>query len=256
MTHLYTIPFSHYCEKGRFTLDFAGIPYQEQGALPLFHQFMMRKLPGRKTVPALMNQAGVFYPESDDIANFAIEYGQLPKQFMSILEQDDANILHEAHDQFAIHTRKLAYYFLFNHKKSMMTLCTPFANAAQRFMVGLSFNALKKRMFTYMKVNDAAVKESMDFVEQHISRCDELLTKSPYFYGDAPSILDIEYASFMTVVVMPMWWVNNILQQESPEFISDPYKSWRRQYENTKSYQWTENIYRTLRPATFKNERL
>jgi glutathione S-transferase len=34
---LYTIPFSHYCELGRWSLQLAGIPFEERGRLPGVH---------------------------------------------------------------------------------------------------------------------------------------------------------------------------------------------------------------------------
>lgn len=50
---LVTIPFSHYCEKARWSLDRAGMPYEERAHLPLFHYPPARLAGGRKTVPVL-----------------------------------------------------------------------------------------------------------------------------------------------------------------------------------------------------------
>ena len=34
---LITIPFSHYCEKARWALDYCGVPYTEDAHLPGLH---------------------------------------------------------------------------------------------------------------------------------------------------------------------------------------------------------------------------
>ena len=50
---LVTIPFSHYCDKARWALDRAGIPYEERAHLPLLHYLPARLAGGGKTVPVL-----------------------------------------------------------------------------------------------------------------------------------------------------------------------------------------------------------
>jgi glutathione S-transferase len=54
---LITIPFSHFCEKARWALDWCGVPYVERGFLPGLHLTQTRRIGGR-TVPALMRADG------------------------------------------------------------------------------------------------------------------------------------------------------------------------------------------------------
>ena len=50
---LITIPISHYCEKARWALDRAGIPYRERAHLQAIHWFAVRRAGGARTVPVL-----------------------------------------------------------------------------------------------------------------------------------------------------------------------------------------------------------
>jgi glutathione S-transferase len=51
---LITIPISHYCEKARWALDRAGVPYRERAHLQLIHWLAVRRAGGGTTVPVLV----------------------------------------------------------------------------------------------------------------------------------------------------------------------------------------------------------
>ncbi len=70
MTTLITIPFSHYCEKARWALDWCGVPYVERACLPGLHLRHTRRIGGR-TVPALIRGDGSAHVDSTDILRWA-----------------------------------------------------------------------------------------------------------------------------------------------------------------------------------------
>jgi len=51
---LVTIPISHFCEKARWALERAGIPYEERAHLQIFHRFAVRRAGGGTTAPVLV----------------------------------------------------------------------------------------------------------------------------------------------------------------------------------------------------------
>ena len=55
---LVTIPISHYCEKARWALERAGIPYREERHVQGIHQIAARRAGGRSTVPVLVTPEG------------------------------------------------------------------------------------------------------------------------------------------------------------------------------------------------------
>ena len=63
---LVTIPISHYCEKARWALERAGIPYREERHVQGVHQIAARRAGGGTTVPVLVTPEGVL-GESDEI---------------------------------------------------------------------------------------------------------------------------------------------------------------------------------------------
>ena len=67
---LITIPISHYCEKARWALERAGVPYTRAGASQVIHRFAARRAGGGTTVPVLVCGERVL-PESAEIVDDA-----------------------------------------------------------------------------------------------------------------------------------------------------------------------------------------
>ena len=70
MNTLVTIPFSHYCEKARWALDWCGVPYRERAFLPGAHLLATRRH-GSPTVPQLLVEDGSVLTDSSDILRWA-----------------------------------------------------------------------------------------------------------------------------------------------------------------------------------------
>ena len=65
---LITFPLSHFCEKARWALDHAGVPYRERGYAPAIHKLPALRR-GAGTVPVLVGEQVL--RESTDILRFA-----------------------------------------------------------------------------------------------------------------------------------------------------------------------------------------
>ncbi len=66
MLRLITIPISHYCEKARWALERAGMPYREERHVQGIHRLAARRAGGGATVPVLVTPDGVL-GESEEI---------------------------------------------------------------------------------------------------------------------------------------------------------------------------------------------
>ena len=72
MLRLVTIPISHYCEKARWALERAGIPYREERHVQGVHRIAARRAGGGSTVPVLVTPGGVL-AESEEILEWVDE---------------------------------------------------------------------------------------------------------------------------------------------------------------------------------------
>lgn len=68
MLRLVTIPISHYCEKARWALERAGIPYREEPHVQGIHQLAARRAGGKITVPVLVTPERVLSDSADILA--------------------------------------------------------------------------------------------------------------------------------------------------------------------------------------------
>src|SRR5881394_2355455 len=69
MLRLVTIPISHYCEKARWALERAEIPYREERHVQCVHVLYAKRAGGGLTVPVLVTPDGVL-GESEDILHW------------------------------------------------------------------------------------------------------------------------------------------------------------------------------------------
>jgi glutathione S-transferase len=65
---LITIPISHYCEKARWALDRARIPYRERAHVQAIHRFATLRAGGGLTAPVLVTASGVLADSADILA--------------------------------------------------------------------------------------------------------------------------------------------------------------------------------------------
>ncbi len=65
---LVTIPISHYCEKARWALERAGVPYVERAHIQALHRIYARRAGGGLTVPVLRCPAGVLVDSTEILA--------------------------------------------------------------------------------------------------------------------------------------------------------------------------------------------
>ena len=72
VVRLVTIPISHFCEKARWALARAGVPYREERHVQGIHMLAARRAGGGSTVPVLVTDDGVL-GESADILAWADE---------------------------------------------------------------------------------------------------------------------------------------------------------------------------------------
>jgi glutathione S-transferase len=68
---LVTIPISHFCEKARWALDRADVPYAEQPHVQLLHIAAARRAGGGRTVPVFVTPGGAALASSSAILRWA-----------------------------------------------------------------------------------------------------------------------------------------------------------------------------------------
>jgi glutathione S-transferase len=116
---LVTIPISHYCEKARWALERAGIPYREERHVQGVHRIASRRAGGSGTTPVLVTPEGSL-GESEQILRWVDE--RLPPE-RRLFPSDAADLgaverLSRRFDErLGPHGRRFMYVKLLDHRE-------------------------------------------------------------------------------------------------------------------------------------------
>jgi glutathione S-transferase len=200
---LITIPFSHYCEKARWALEVAGIAYDEDGHLPVFHYAATIRAGAKRTVPALIHHNKVI-PDSTPIIAYADE--QRPGSLLPTLAAQRGEAL-ELEDAFDRHlgpaTRRWLYFQVIDRKDLDHVLLHDIPRWEQ-----LALRATRPAAIAYLKrslkVDAAGAARSRTKIDEMFSNVSGLLGDGRrYLIGDEFSVADLTFAALAAPVILP-----------------------------------------------------
>lgn len=203
---LITIPISHYCEKARWALERAAIPYREERHVQGIHQLAARRAGGGVTVPVLVTADGVLAESADILAwvdeRTPPEHRLFPADPEARREVED--ICRRLDDELGPRGRRLMYVNMLPHRKLMLS----FNNAGVPRWEDRAMRAGWPVIMRFAKrvlgirpgietEDEAAVWRELDFVA-------ELLADGrPYLCGARFGAADLTFAALSAAVVVP-----------------------------------------------------
>jgi glutathione S-transferase len=204
---LITIPPSHYCEKARWALELARIPFVEERHPPLLHLPAARK--GRATghsTPVLVAD-GEVVPDSTEILEFVqrrhdAAWSPYPLDSQLRLEVEELEELFDT--RLGPHTRRLAYYHLLPHRDLFLGSVLAGVGSGERLIFTLLAPVIASLMRRGMNINEASAGRSLDRVREVFSEIsDRLADGRTYLVGAGFSAADLTFASLAAPVVLP-----------------------------------------------------
>jgi glutathione S-transferase len=202
VTKLVTITFSHYCDKARWALDRAGIPFEEDGHLPVFAWIAAYRAARSKTVPILVDGATVLR-DSTDIVAWAD--AQSPGCLLPTdpAERADALALEDTFDRdLGPATRRWAYSQMLAEPRllSYIAVRTPrWETIALRFTRPLVMAMIARGL----EVTPAGVARSLPKIEAIFATVSERLSDGRrYLVGDHFSVADLAFAAMSCPALM------------------------------------------------------
>lgn len=203
-TRLVTIPFSHYCEKARWALDRAGVPYVEEPHVPMFAWGPALRAGRGKTVPVLVADDEVL-TESHDILAWVDrrvpDAALYPKDIAS-----EAEALEAMFDKkIGPAARRLAYHALMKDPAAIRDLFVARAPAWERIATRALMPVMIGMMKKGLKIDDDGAARSEKQLAEAFAEIDVRLDASggPWLFGDRFTAADITLAALMTPLVVP-----------------------------------------------------
>lgn len=201
---LITIPFSHYCEKARWSLDRMGIPYVEEGHLPILHLSATIRAGGRST-PLLAIDGGPSLTDSKDILQWADDSGRLGDRLFPEAYEEARVLQSQFDEELGPHTRRLGYAYLLEDSavfgRMMTTASVPFV---ERRLAGALLPLMKFLLRSSLNVSPIETQRSRDTIAAIFDDVAKRLADNrPFLCGDRFTGADMTFASLAAPLVMP-----------------------------------------------------
>lgn len=207
---LITIPCSHFCEKSRWTLDWLGIPFQEEGHAPGMHRFSTRSN-GGSTVPLLTTDASkTLLTDSSDIVTWANEATAGQRRLLPedpLLRAEALKIEDMCDEVLGPATRIVAYHYLLQEKALTVDTVAPvdWVPAWERVAIQMGFFALAPSLRRGLDINDTTCAKAVATIDDVFIKLAARLEggNRRYLVGDRFSVADLAFASLASPVLLP-----------------------------------------------------
>ncbi len=226
---LITIPMSHFCEKGRWTLDHAGIAYDEDGWPPGLH--LAAILPRRAETTPVLVMNGDTLRGSDRVLAYAAERGA------GDLIPDDPDERAEverwvtiADTRLGIESRRWFYSWATSEPQLLKDMVEVNARGWRGPVAGATLSVsgpMIRRRFDVDRTTrfEAAERVRTVFAEADAARSDD----SPYLVGGRFTAADLAFAALGAPMVFPEGYGPSgaLTFEDLPEAMRTEVETWR-----------------------------
>jgi glutathione S-transferase len=228
---LVTIPISHFCEKARWALDRAGVPYTEKRHIQLIHVIAAKRAGGGRTAPVLRTADGV-YDQSAAILRYADE--QLPED-RRLYPGDAAQRAEvEEHERrfdtvLGPEGRRWLYHEVFKDAKRFSPWNLTGVPGWERRMFPFVLAPAKVVINRYLDITAATAAAAIVRVDEEFDAVAELLADGrAHLAGDRFSAADLAFAALAAPCVVPSVYGTPLPQpKDMPAAMAAQVEGWR-----------------------------
>ncbi|MCE9571745.1 MAG: glutathione S-transferase family protein [Deltaproteobacteria bacterium] len=204
MNRLITIPFSHFCEKARWALERAGVPFREDGYLPMLQTVAAWRAGGKRTVPVLVTDGGAV-DDSTDILRWCDEHGNAPPLFPGGALGREVAELEEGFDKsLGPATRRVAYHLLLPMPGAAKLLAEKAPARWQGRLMRAAYPLARAAMTRGLRLDDASAERSLRRVDEIFADVGALLADGRrYLAGDRFTAADLTFAALAAPLIIP-----------------------------------------------------
>lgn len=201
MDRLITISISHYCEKARWALQRANLPFEEEGHLPILHMPAVRRAGGQRSTPVLKTAAGML-TDSTDILRWV---DQRRSGVLFSEQRGEEEVLEDRFDeQLGPATRRVAYFHLLPHRSLVLRLLNKNVPGWEVWFLRIFFPVAVGMMRRGLKIDAAGAERSLKKVRDIFAEVSGRLADGrPYLCGQKFSAADLTFASLAAPLLLP-----------------------------------------------------
>jgi len=248
-TVLITISFSHFCEKARWALARARIPYDERARLPLYH--MIETVPRGGRATPMLDLAGQRLTDSTDILK-ALDAHLLPADR---LYPDDPTARREVEaleDRFdsalGPATRYVAYSHILPAARTLLPWLLEQGGPLERATLPLILPLWTAAMMKGLKIHPSRYDRQVDKIQTVFDEVGARLADGRrYLVADRFTAADLTFAALSAPLLRPPVYRDRLMAEALvPEAFQRLVNSWS----DHPAMEFAHRIYEVHRPQT------
>jgi glutathione S-transferase len=203
---LITIPISHYCEKARWALDRAGLPYREQRHVQGVHRVAARRAGGGDTVPVLVTASEVL-GESEQIVAWADRH--LPERdrlFASAPQEREAelSLCRRFDERLGPSGRRLMYVHMLRQRRLAIEFNNQGVPRWEARVVRWGWPAITRFIARVLHITPGIEAQDEAVVTGELDHVAKLLADGrSYLCGERFGAADLTFAALAAAVLAP-----------------------------------------------------
>ena len=224
MLRLITIPISHYCEKARWALDRAGIPYREKRHIQGVHQIAAHRAGGGKTVPVLITPDEVLTESSEILA--WVDERTPPDRRLFPADADERTEVEALCGRFdeklGPHGRRLMYVHVLKDKDLVLSFNNVGVPRWEDGAMRAGWPVVKRFAARELGIEPGIERQDEATVWREFDFVAELLEDGrPFLVGDRFSAADLTFAALAGPAIVPPEYTVP-LPQPGPDMPPEP----------------------------------
>jgi glutathione S-transferase len=203
---LITIPISHYCEKARWALERAGLPYREDCHVQGIHRIVARRAGGGTTVPVLVTPDGVL-GESEEILAWT-DQQTTPEQRLFPADREERDhvlrLCRRFDQELGPRGRRLIYVHMLGQRDLVLRFNNQGVPGWEAGVIRYGWPAVKPFMNWALDISPGIEVEDERVVwEEFDFAAEALASAGPYLGGERFGAADLTFAALSAAVIAP-----------------------------------------------------
>jgi glutathione S-transferase len=234
---LYQFPFSHFCEKARWALDYKSIAYRAVNLLPGFHMTAVRKLAPKTCLPVLRDEKTVVQDSTAIIDYLETKYSiprltpQNPKAAREALEWEQY-----FNEEIGVTSRLWFYYHILPDRHLALSFLLQRAAWHKRPLFLLVYPKVRQAMMQFMHITGESAKQAEERLRAALERLDGALDGCRFLVEDRFSRADLTACALLSPYCLP----DDI---EASARFPAAMLSLRDELKSRRFYQWVRSVY-------------
>jgi glutathione S-transferase len=243
MITLYQFPFSHFCEKARWALDYKGLPYAAANLLPGLHGKAARKRASRSSLPILVAEETVVQDSTSIITFLDEKFPHRPLTPQNPQEAREAWAWEEYFDEeIGVPLRLCFYYHTLPDRERALRFMLDQAPWYGRPLFTLIFPKVRAAMMEMMNIGDESARQSEQRLEAALEKLDGALRERRFLVGDRFSRADLTACALLSPYCAP-----GKSEAEVSAALPAQVAALRDRYRTRPFFRWVIETYRNYR---------